>query len=165
MDLLTLNLHRSLRWDTWQADEAGIHTAEQALAAGLAAPDDAEIVLVWDWRAIIDDASPDGPKVRLPVAAPSLVAAAGLRSPSPDPEATRSAAMELAAGRYLFVQTRPSATPEIDAAGLPDLFEWFAREAWWSRSLCDGPFVLRLVREDGDTALQLIRHLSGPASA
>lgn len=164
MDLLTLNLHRPLRWDAWQADEAGIHTAEQALAAALAAPEDAEIVLVWDWHDIVDDASPDGPKVRRPVAAPKLTAAAGLHSPFPEQVASRGDAMELAAGRYLFVQTRPSGNPAIDAAGLPDLFEWFAREAWWSRSPCDGPFVLRLVREDNDTALQLIRHLSGPAT-
>lgn len=165
MELLTLILHQPLRWDTWQADEAGIHTALQALAAALAAPEDAQIVLLWDWHAIIDDAAPDGPKARLPIVAPSSIAAAGLGQPEAGRHDARNEAIALAAGRYLFVQTRPGAAPGIEAARLPELFEWFAREAWWSRSVCDGPFVLRLVREDRDTAMQLIRHLSGPPPA
>ncbi len=158
MDLLTLNLHRPLRWDTRQADAAGIGTALQAIASAMTAPEDAEIVLVWDWNAIIDDASGDGPRTVVPIAAPSRIAAANLR-PS-GPEQGQPVGMELAAGRYLFVQTRPSTTAEAAVAGLPTLFEWFAREAWWSQSACDGPLVLRLVHEDKDTALQLIRHLS-----
>jgi|GEM_PF-1271069 len=167
MDLLTLNLHRPLHWDARQASDAGIGTVLQAIATALTAPEDAEIILVWDWNAIIDDASGDGPRTIVPIAAPSLVAAANLQpsaaapepEPEPEPEPGQPAGMELAAGRYLFVQTRPSATPEVAVAGLPTLFEWFAREAWWSQSACDGPLVLRLVHEDKDTALQLIRHL------
>jgi len=158
--LLTLNLHRPLRWSSWQSREAGIGTVQQALAAALAAPEDAEIVLVWDWQAVIEDASSEGPKARAPIAAPSLIAAANLLLPSAAPTADQSTGMELVAGRYLFVQTRPSGAPETAAAELPGLLEWFAREAWWSRSACDGPLVLRLVHEDKDTALQLIRHLS-----
>jgi len=160
MDLLTLNLHRPLSWDTRQASDAGIGTVLQAIATALTAPEDAEIILVWDWNAIIDDASGDGPRTVVPIAAPSLIAAANLQLLVAAPESGQPAGMELAAGRYLFVQTRPSATPEVAVAGLPTLFEWFAREAWWSQSACDGPLVLRLVHEDKDTALQLIRHLS-----
>lgn len=159
MDLLTLNLHRPLRWDTRQADAARIGTALQAIATAMTAPEDAEIVLVWDWNAIIDDSSGDGPRTVVPIAAPSRIAAANLLSSGQAPEQGQPAGIELAAGRYLFVQTRPTATAEEAVAGLPTLFEWFAREAWWSQSACDGPLVLRLVHEDMDTALQLIRHL------
>lgn len=162
MDLLTLNLHRPLRWDTWQPREAGIGTVAQAMAAALTAPEDAEIVLVWDWQAIIDDSSSEGPRTRVPIVAPSLIAAANLMPSPAAPAAGQAEGMELDAGRYLFVQTRPPAAPETAAMGLPGLFEWFAREAWWSRAVCDGPCVLRLVHEDQDTALQLIRHLSDP---
>jgi hypothetical protein len=165
MDLLTLNLHRPLRWDARQASDAGIGTVLQAIAAALTAPEDAEIVLVWDWNAIIDDASGDGPRTRVPIVAPSLIAAANLLPPSAAMATGQTGGMELDTGRYLFVQTRPSGAPETAVAELPGLFEWFAREAWWSQSVCDGPLVLRLVHEDKDTALQLIRHLSDPVPA
>jgi hypothetical protein len=60
----------------------------------------------------------------------------------------------LTSGAWLFAQSRPTGPSELE-----DFLEWFAREAWWERRRLEGPWLLRLVREDGKTAYQLLRRL------
>lgn len=153
MDLLTLNLHRRLSWS-----RAGrLASAAEALEAALAAPEGCELAFSWDWDDAIV-ASDDGPRLREPLPAPAWIAASGLPGQA---AAAEAGAESLEPGRYAFVQARPSAADgQAAAAELSGLVEWFAREAWWQRVEATGPLVVRLVREDGKTAMQIIRRLA-----
>lgn len=162
MNLLTLNLHASLTWNQAEAAAAGILSAADALAAADEAPDSAEIAMVWGWDAVVDSTGDDGPHARRPVPSPARVASTGLRpgAPAASPE-------RLEAGRYLFAQTRRPADSRGAATGdwLADTVDWFVREAWWTGAQAEGPLIVRLVREDGKTAAQLIRRLGLTSAA
>lgn len=151
MDLLTLNLRAPLSWNQAEAARAGIRLAADALASADAAPDSAEIVMTWDWDAVVDSTGDDGPRAKRPAPPPVTVAAKGLLTGG----GTGNADEQLPAGRYLFVQLRPG-----DAEELADAVDSFAREAWWTRAAASGPLIVRFVREDGKTAAQLIRRLA-----
>lgn len=150
------------------------------------APEDSGAVLVWDWDAVVV-AGDDGPRCVRPMPAPSAAASLGLAAMQDAGRATGSARAErladaaasahaaaqadtvtadgvsLAVGRYSFVQTRKPASLAADrwTAWIEDTVEWFARETWWACAPGHGPLVLRLVREDGETAVQLLRALAG----
>jgi len=51
----------------------------------------------------------------------------------------------------------------VDAAAendwLADTLEWFAREAWWTKATRTGELIVRLVREDGKTAVQVVQKI------
>jgi hypothetical protein len=168
MDLLTLNLNKPLSWSRAAALEAGIISPATAIAALAAAPEDAEAVLYWDYYGIVHDTGDDGPSAVRPCPAPASIAATGLATASLAGSAAvndAEPAERLEPGRYLFVQTRPPAglrEPAGDAAiggWLADTVEWFAREAWWTKASASGPLILRLVHEDHQTAVQLLRHI------
>jgi hypothetical protein len=62
------------------------------------------------------------------------------------------------AGRYAFMQLSedmegPAASLEHFAANL----EYFAREAWWEGVRLEGPYLVRILGEDGKTTVQLLR--------
>jgi len=161
MDLLTLNLHKPLEWSPDNALRAGVRSFPDALTATGNAPEDAEAALFWDWDSVIRSTIDQGPRAPRPLPAPSRAASTGL-PPSAGAAENRAGcgpAERLEPGRYLFTQTRAPAG--LDAAALAswlaDTVEWFAREAWWSRSAASGELIVRLVREDGKTAVQLIR--------
>lgn len=61
----------------------------------------------------------------------------------------------LPAGDYVFTQWR-----ERDCARVQDGFEEFARQVWWEGEKTEGPWILRIVAEDGDTAYQGLRRMS-----
>jgi len=160
MNLLTLNLHAPLEWSA----AATMGTVAEALTAADAAPDGAEIVMRWDWSAAFDETGDDGPRASKPFPEPSRMAAS-----RHDPSATpsddgQSPAERLEPGRYLFAQARIAPSDDGTAhdgssARLAELVEWFAREAWWTKAAMEGPLVVRLVREDGKTAVQPLRRL------
>lgn len=169
MELLTLNLHSTLEWSRAEAAHAGIRGAAGALAAIALAPEGTEIAIQWDWDALVGGHGDDGPRTRRPLPAPAFTASSGLPQPA-GPTAAASGSvhfdggepMRMEPGRYLFVQTRAPAS--VEGAGpfedwLADTIEWFAREAWWTAAANAGPLVVRLVREDGKTAVQVIRAL------
>lgn len=58
----------------------------------------------------------------------------------------------LAEGLWFFMQWRPG-----DEEELLNGIEWFARELWWERRATEGPRFLRVVREDGKLAWQLLQ--------
>jgi len=152
MNLLTLNLHKPLAWSTSQAAEAGVRSASDAVRIAASSAEGAELALSWNWETVVDERGDDGPRAVRPLAAPASAAASGLPGPSANDAG-------LAPGRYLFVQSRaPSGPVDLDA-WLLHLIEWFAREAWWTGASCAGDLTLRLVREDGKTAVQLLRPL------
>ncbi len=64
----------------------------------------------------------------------------------------------LAPEAYGFLQGRASTEAEWLS-----LVEGFARQAWWERVDCSGPFILRRVREDGAWAAQVWRRLGNDA--
>jgi len=164
MDLLTLNLNKPLSWSRAAAREAGILSLATALAAVAVAPEDAEVALIWDWNDMVSDTGDNGPAAVRPCPAPARIAATGLAAASLAGSAVvndAEPAVRLEPGRYLFVQTRPPAGSGDAATGgwLADTVEWFAREAWWTKAKASGPLILRLVHEDHQTAVQLLRQV------
>lgn len=111
--------------------------------------------MAWDWDALVDPACDDGPAARRPLPPPARIAASGLIVSS------GTDAERLEPGQYLFTQDRKPADIEGPAVNdwLADSIEWFAREAWWTKAVGEGELTLRLVREDGKTAVQLIRKM------
>lgn len=94
----------------------------------------------------------DGPR-----ALPSLPepAAAGWAS-SGSSAAAGPGTLCLEPGAYGFLQG--AAASEGEWLGL---IEAFARQAWWEGTECEGPYILRRVREDGRWAAQVWRRLAG----
>lgn len=170
MELLTLNLNKPLAWSRAMALEAGIRSPAAALAAVAAAPEGAEAAMLWDWNDMVSETVDDGPAAARPSPAPSRIAATGLSAESLAGSAVAGdaePAERLEPGRYLFAQTRlpaglmqPAGSGDAAVGGwLADTVEWFAREAWWSRAKASGPLIIRLVREDHQTAVQLLRQI------
>ncbi len=100
----------------------------------------------------------DGPR-----ALPSLPepAAAGWAPASSAPHGTvrdtfGPGALCLEPGAYGFLQG--AAASEGEWLGL---IEAFARQAWWEGTECEGPYIVRRVREDGRWAAQVWRRLAG----
>ncbi len=165
MELLTLNLNKPLVWSRAAALEAGIRSPAAALAAIAAAPEGAEAVMLWDWNDMVSETVDDGPADARPCPAPAPLAAARPASASLAGSAVTGGAEpaeRLEPGRYLFMQTRLPAGTGDAAIGdwLADTVEWFAREAWWTKAKTSGPLILRLVHEDHQTALQLLRQIT-----
>jgi len=164
MNLLTLNLHKPLEWSSATAREAGIASIHDAFIAVATAPECAEIAMFWDYDSIVDETGDDGPTVARPLPEPTRVAASGLSTAIESvarPQNGGQAADRLEPGRYLFMQTRMPAG--VDAAAendwLADTLEWFAREAWWTKATRTGELIVRLVREDGKTAVQVVQKI------
>lgn len=61
---------------------------------------------------------------------------------------------ELEPGEYLLCQWRSS-----DHVSLEKGFEEFIRQAWWEGEETTGPWILRLVNEDGKLAIQGLRRV------
>ncbi len=168
MELLTLNLQKDLEWSQTEARLAGLGNVPEAAAAVGMAPEGAECALFWDWNVLVDKQGDDGPRSRRPLPFPASIAASGLAekpaSGAPGTGHSRDdVAMRLAAGSYLFVQTRAPALLQGAEAledWLADSIEWFAREAWWTGAKTSGPLLVRLVREDKKTAVQIVRKLA-----
>jgi len=102
-----------------------------------------ETLLVW---------GPEGPRCSPTLPLPLVL---GTRGGAGHEEAGNDPLL-LEAGAWLFMQWRPGSPTEL-AQGI----EWFAREAWWERRSVEGPPHLRLVREDGRVAYQLLWRLAG----
>ena len=76
-----------------------------------------------------------------------------LRRPLPSGERTRGT---IPPGDYVFRQWRKSSWPTIEEG-----FEDFIRQVWWEGEKTEGPWILRVVVEDNDTAYQGLRRIRG----
>ena len=75
-----------------------------------------------------------------------------LRRPLPSGDETSGT---LPPGDYVFRQWRKSSFPSIEKG-----FEDFIRQVWWEGEKTEGPWILRIVVEDDDTAYQGLRLIS-----
>ncbi len=146
MDLFELNLHKELvyipvDYTNWE-DLA-------KLAKNLKEGDEMLIGLCQDNLVYEDE---NGPHVSAPLPRPLL---AGIK---PDSLHTQDIehpdVIVIPKGLYLFVQGRYK-----DTGSVHELFDWFVREAWWQREHGTGNYYVRLVHEDGKTAIQIMRAL------
>ena len=99
-------------------------------------------------ESLVRESAEAGPTLASPLPAPSF---AGFLARGGDASTFR-----LAAGDYLFHQWR-----KADYASLEEGLEDFVRQVWWEGERTEGPWLLRVVREDGKTAFQGLRRLSG----
>ncbi len=155
MELLKLNLLKPLEW--YRVEAAEMPGAGAAVIAMETATEGAEAAVYWNWNQMVEENGDDGPRVRRPLAPPELIAASGLDAALPS-----AAAVSLEAGRYLFFQTRKPA----ETAGMPategwlaGLIESYVREALWTDAKTSGSLIVRFVREDRKTAVQVLRKM------
>lgn len=73
----------------------------------------------------------------------------------PDQNADQASRIIIKAGDYLFTQWR-----EKDCSDPSKGFEEFIRQIWWEQEKTEGPWILRIVREDNDIAFQGLRKKS-----
>jgi len=155
MNLYTLRLAAPLSWTPVatapaNADPGIANIVPDTITAGFVVPaqtqEGAEVVFIWPRDQLVAD-SDDGPRLCLPLPPPLQT---GSSEGSSDASLS-SSRIELPAGSYLFCQSRLN-----DLASIEQTLEWFFREAWWTRAECRGPVYLRLIREDGKTAVQVI---------
>ncbi len=162
MELYTLHLHKALRYERLSAP-----SLEAFLSQADASGEGSERLAVWDSAALIVEGE-DGPRLREPLAAPLWT---GSAAPEPGesglgPIVGEGAALSLAPdtkafalgqGSYIFCQARAAGV-----ADLRDTLEWFVRESWWIGAGIQGRLYLRLVREDGKTAVQALARNAQP---
>lgn len=149
MELYTLRLNRPLAYRA-----LGARSAAELLEHAAAASEGDEFIALWDGAALISDGL-DGPRVALPLPAPAACGAIATTALGETTEADEGPRLETDA--YLFCQGRADGE-----AAVAELLEWFARESWWRKERYEGPIYLRLVREDGKTAVQaLARKIEG----
>jgi hypothetical protein len=104
----------------------------------------------------------DGPKLlgapdALPIESAYHAAAA-----HGEPYDEEAGALSLAPGDYVFYQWRAHREPkgQEQTLGFAEMLEEVVREAWWQGLECSGPWYVRLVTEDGSTAMQTFRRLN-----
>ncbi|MHB0896855.1 MAG: hypothetical protein ACYC1A_04815 [Spirochaetales bacterium] len=123
-------------------------------------PSAQECVWLFDPRELLSESWEAGPRLRSPLPPArfsGLARASGTarRADGPsDPRAAKATA-SLPAGDYLFSQWRKTSYPQVEKG-----FEEFIRQVWWEGEKTEGPWILRIVAEDGDTAYQGLRMIS-----
>ncbi|MBU0956429.1 MAG: hypothetical protein KKI09_13445 [Spirochaetes bacterium] len=142
MNLYTLNLHKAIsvpaaRADTWPKL---LQHAEQA-AEGF------EALAAWSPETILSTGD-DGPKCLKEPDQPIICGVTATEESLTE----NSDSCTLPAGRYMFSQTSFTETESLS-----DCIEWFARECWWQQTATEGKIWLRLLREDGKTAIQVLQ--------
>jgi hypothetical protein len=168
--LLNLRLHSSLRFFGMENPPfVGLGPAMPWLKSKLAKAEGDEELLVFDEEELVSFDPDDGPRAAAELPPPLFY---GTSAPRPKgtetgggsaPPEPLGAPWTLPAGDYLFMQWRPASTEE-----LLEGIEWFAREAWWEgggRGGGEGPWLLRILKEDGKMATQLLRATKAPPSA
>jgi len=138
MQLYTLNLAKAIT-----VNASNVESWKTIMAGENLGQENSEALIWWEPSALIQD-TPDGPRCVTVLPLPLACGYSGAAGTT----------MKLAAGSYLFCQSRLDSPDDLREA-----IEWFARESWWQGSKSAGPLCVRLVREDGKTALQVIQAL------
>lgn len=146
--LYTLHLHKALEYQTF----LGAGNVARSPHDFASIPGEEIIWLFDDAKLIIDD--PDsGPRIQKPW--PEALFA-GLKT-EPAQAFDQASLMTVKAGDYLFSQWRKN-----DFSDPSEGFEEFIRQIWWEQEKTEGPWILRIVREDNDIAFQGLRKKSVP---
>ncbi len=158
VDLKILHLHRALWYIPIERPAGTDATTLEGLASQFG-----ECLLVFA-EGGFSTMTDDGPKLfgAPPIESAYRAAAHG------EPYDEEAGAFSLAPGDYVFFQWRahgaykgPARSPSTDnGAEFTIVLEEVAREAWWQRLECAGPWYVRLVAEDGSTAMQALRRLN-----
>lgn len=146
-ELKILRLHTPLRYAPLRAGGGRPFPPGEAPAEGT------EELALYNPGSVVRFDSRDGPRALSALPEPETAG----RAPSGSaPDTAGRVALSLEPGAYGFLQG--TASSEGDWLGL---IEDFARQAWWERTECEGPYFLRRVREDGRWAAQVWRRLAG----
>ncbi|MFA5851851.1 MAG: hypothetical protein WC820_04085 [Spirochaetales bacterium] len=119
-----------------------------------------DCIWIFDPRELISEASEAGSRLRIPLPRATFSGAAcGLGATMRDDGAVdrdaSKATANLPPGDYLFSQWRKTKYPRVEEG-----FEEFIRQVWWEGEKTEGPWILRIVAEDNDTAYQGLRLIS-----
>lgn len=146
-ELKILRLHAALRYVP-VTDRGG-----RPFPPGDDPPEGLEEAALYEPESVVRFDPRDGPRALSPLPEP---AAAGAAHSGGAPDADEPDSLRLEPGAYGFLQGAASSED-----GWLGLIEAFARQAWWERVECEGPYILRRVREDGKWAAQVWRRLAG----
>ena len=102
-----------------------------------------ESLLVFRNEDLVIQTRDSGPRVADPLPQPSFQ---GTRNGGKDGD---TAVFRIQPGDYLFAQWRPG-----DYPGLAEALEDIARQTWWEKRRTVGLWMVRMLEEDGQTALQ-----------
>jgi len=149
--LYTLHLHKALEYQTF----LGAGKTSRSPQDYASIPGEEIIWLFDDAKLVIND--PDnGPRIENPW---PVARFAGFKT-EPAPTGDQASRITVKAGDYLFTQWRTK-----DFADPSEGFEEFIRQIWWEQEKTEGPWILRIVREDNDIAFQGLRKKIGLKSA
>ncbi|HON89926.1 MAG TPA: hypothetical protein P5519_09565 [Spirochaetia bacterium] len=144
MELYKLNLHRPLEYQVVAALTSpvweGIAHIVQNLNEG------AECIAEISEASLLT-ADDQGPHALFPLPEPLRFGTSALQKHTQNNEL-----IMIPQGTYIFTQHRWT-----DPLSAYEALDWFIRESWWQRETAEGPFYVRWVREDGKTALQILR--------
>ena len=162
VDLKILHLHRALWYIPIERPAGTDATTLEGLASQFG-----ECLLVFA-EGGLSRMTDDGPKlIGAPPDAPPIESAYRAAAHG-EPCDEGASAFSLAPGDYVFFQWRahgaykgPARSPSTDnGAEFTIVLEEVVREAWWQGLECSGPWYVRLVTEDGSTAMQTLRRLN-----
>lgn len=113
---------------------------------------------IWAFKPddIVENDCDAGPRVKRPLPKPGFAGSSPIKGCHGNC-GTEDSACSLPAGDYLFLQWRRNAYQSIE-----DGLEDFIRQIWWEGEKTEGPWILRIVAEDGNTAFQGLRMISSP---
>lgn len=109
-----------------------------------------EALFIWTSDQLVTS-SDDGPRLCLPLPPPLQTGTSKGSGDTSMQASMQASVIELAPGSYLFCQGRLECNASIEQT-----LEWYFRETWWTRAECSGPVYLRMIREDGKTAVQVL---------
>lgn len=152
-ELKILRLHAPLRF----LPDAAARPGGRPFPERADPPEGSEEVVLYEADAVVRFDPSDGPRALSFPPEPAAAGTARAAGPAVDPDTPEPVRLE--PGVYGFLQGRAGPAEEWR-----DLLEAFARQAWWERVECSGPYILRRVREDGRWAAQVWRRLAGDAA-
>lgn len=163
IDIKTLHLCREIEYF-----DSGLVPAIDPAVLASHARTTGECLLVFDDTTFIVQTA-DGPRLNGTPRASAVFAIEGRASADPAAaagkegesfsEARGTVCFALEKGDYAFFQTRYRGTG-AGSEWTRTLLEEFALQLWWEQIACRGPWMLRLVPEDGEIAFQTLRRLA-----
>lgn len=143
MNLFTLHLHADLAYTGSSPETKGFFDPEEALKGVVDLKSGTERLIAFHKEDILTNTS-NGPKAKEEFGK-AIFAGFAVK-----PEENQNTLI-LKKGDYLFTQSTYK-----DFASIKNTIESFERDIWWEKQKTEGPYYIRLVPEDGKTALQIL---------